>query len=150
MGWAVIKTIIQPFLAKFYETVIITMAVFLLVVILFLGFKTWQADHYKTKFEGAEAGYQVELAKEKQKHINDLVRIQAEQITALGDIQDAVNAAGINFETMRIEYSKFTEQVNRELQAVIADPSYLSMCFNNDGVQLANKAKNSSANAKPP
>lgn len=123
---------------------------FSLAVVLFAGFKTWQADHYKTKFESAEAGYQVKLSEEKQQHINDLAKIQAEQIKALGDVQNAVNAAGINFETMRIEYSKFTEQINRELQTVIADPSYLSMCFNANGVQLANKAKNDSGNAKPP
>lgn len=140
----------QAFLAKFYEAVIITLTAFLLAVVLFAGFKTWQADHYKTKFEGAEAGYQVELSEEKQKHINALTEIQTEKIRALGDVQNAVNAAGINFETMRIEYSKFTEQINRELPAVIADPSYLSMCFNANGVQLANKAKNGGGNAKSP
>lgn len=145
-----IKTTIQTFLAKFYEAVIVILAAFSLAVVLFAGFKTWQADHYKTKFEGAEAAYQVKLSEEKQQHINDLAKIQAEQIKALGDVQNAVNAAGINFETMRIEYSKFTEQINRELQTVIADPSYLSMCFNANGVQLANKAKNDSGNAKPP
>lgn len=140
----------QAFLAKFYETVIIAMAVFLLAVVLFACFKTWQADHYKTKFEGADAKHQLALNEVKQKHIEDLAFIQSEQIRALGGIQDAVNAAGINFETMRIEYSKFTEQINRELQTVITDPSYLSMCFNNDGVQLANRAKNTGGNAKPP
>lgn len=145
-----IKTTIQTFLAKFYEAVIVILAAFSLAVVLFAGFKTWQADHYKTKFEGAEAGYQVKLSEEKQQHINDLAKIQAEQIKAMGDIQNAVNAAGINFETMRIEYSKFTEQINRELQTVIADPSYRNNCFNANGVQLANKAKNDSGNAKPP
>lgn len=141
---------LQAFIAKFYEAVIITLTAFLLAAVFFALFKTWQADHYKTKFEGAEAGYQVDLAKEKQKHIDDLAAIQAEQIRALGDVQNAVNAAGINFETMRIEYSKFTEQINRELPAVIANPSYRNNCFNADGLRLANQAKNGSGNAKPP
>lgn len=73
-----IKTTIQTFLAKFYLAVIVILTVFLLSAVLFAGFKTWQADHYKTKFEGAEAGYQVKLSEEKQQHINDLSAIQAE------------------------------------------------------------------------
>ena len=133
----------KAFIAKFYETVIIVMAVFLLAAL------TWGA-YYKFKFDAAEPKFQLELSKVKQKHIDDLEEIQRVQMETLSDIQISINAAGINYETMRIEHEKVTEALNRKLQTVIADTLYQSICFNAGGVQLANEAKNGSGSAKPP
>ncbi|HCM30837.1 MAG TPA: hypothetical protein DIC32_03690 [Acinetobacter radioresistens] len=134
---------IKAFIAKFYETVIIFLAVFLLVALIWGGY-------YKYQFNTVEPKFQLELAQEKQKHIDDLKEIQRIQIEALSDIQISINAAGINYETMRIEHEKVTEALNRKLQTVIADTLYQSICFNAGGVQLANEAKNGSGSAKPP
>ncbi len=51
--------------------------------------------------------------------------------------------------TFRIEHEKFTETINSKLQAVVNDALYKSICFNADGLQLVNEAKNGSGNAKP-
>ena len=134
---------IKAFIAKFYEAVIIILTAFLLVALIWGGY-------YKYQFNTAEPKFQLELAQEKQKHVDDLKEIQRIQIEALSDIQISINAAGINYETMRIEHEKVTEALNRKLQTVIADTLYQSICFNAGGVQLANEAKNGSGSAKPP
>jgi hypothetical protein len=134
---------IKAFIAKFYEAVIIILTAFLLVALIWGGY-------YKYQFNTVEPKFQLELAQEKQKHIDDLKEIQRIQIEALSDIQISINAAGINYETMRIEHEKVTEALNRKLQTVIADTLYQSICFNAGGVQLANEAKNGSGSAKPP
>lgn len=141
---------LQAFIAKFYEAVIIVLTAFLLIALLWGGFKTWQASHYKTKFENADAKHQLALNKEKQKHIDDLAEIQRKQNESMQDILNAVNAAGINYETFRIEHEKVTETINNKLQTVVTDALYKSICFNAGGVQLANEAKNGSGSAKPP
>ena len=134
---------IKAFIAKFYEAVIIILTAFLLVALIWGGY-------YKYQFNTAEPKFRLELAQEKQKQIDDLKEIQRIQIEALSDIQISINAAGINYETMRIEHEKVTEALNRKLQTVIADTLYQSICFNAGGVQLANEAKNGSGSAKPP
>lgn len=134
---------IKAFIAKFYEAVIIILTAFLLVALIWGGY-------YKYQFNTVEPKFQLELAQEKQKHIDDLKEIQRIQIEALSDIQISINAAGINYETFRIEHEKVTEALNRKLQTVIADTLYQSICFNAGGVQLANEAKNGSGSAKPP
>lgn len=144
------KELIQAFIAKFYEAIIITLMVFLFLALCWGGFKTWQSNHWKGKFEGVDTKYQLELNEVKQKHIDDLAKIQREQNESMQKILTVVNAAGINHETFRIEHEKFTETLNRELQTVINDPSYRNNCFNANGVRLANEAKNNSGNANPP
>lgn len=134
---------IKALIAKFHEAVIIILTAFLLVALIWGGY-------YKYQFNTVEPKFQLELAQEKQKHIDDLKEIQRIQIETLSDIQISINAAGINYETMRIEHEKVTEALNRKLQTVIADTLYQSICFNAGGVQLANEAKNGSGSAKPP
>ena len=134
---------IKALIAKFHEAVIIILTAFLLVALIWGGY-------YKYQFNTVEPKFQLELAQEKQKHIDDLKEIQRIQIEALSDIQISINAAGINYETMRIEHEKVTEALNRKLQTVITDTFYQSICFNAAGVQLANEAKNSGGSTKPP
>lgn len=134
---------IKAFISKFYETVIIVMAVFLLAALVWGGY-------YKFKFDAAEPKFQLELSKVKQEHIDALTEIQRKQNESMQDVLIAVNAAGMNYETMRIEHEKVTETLNRKLQTVITDALYKSICFNASGVQLANEAKNGGGSAKPP
>lgn len=55
----------QAFLAKFYETVIITMAVFLLLAITALGVQSWRVNHFKSEFTLLDAKYKTEVAEAK-------------------------------------------------------------------------------------
>ncbi|WP_312317217.1 hypothetical protein [Acinetobacter variabilis] len=144
------KDLIQGIVTKFYEAIIITLIVFLFLALCWGGFKTWQSSHYKTKFENADAKHQLALNEEKQKHIDDLAEIQRMQNESMQDILVAVNAAGMNYETFRIEHEKATETINNKLQTVVNDALYKSICFNAGGVHLANEAKNGSGSAKPP
>lgn len=52
----------QAFLAKFYETVIITLAVFLLLTITALGIQSWRVNHFESEFTLLDAKYKTEVA----------------------------------------------------------------------------------------
>ena len=55
----------QALLAKFYETVIITLVVFLLLAITALGIQSWRANHFKSEFTLLDAKYKTEVAEAK-------------------------------------------------------------------------------------
>ncbi|WP_353161965.1 hypothetical protein [Acinetobacter guillouiae] len=55
----------QAFLAKFYETVIITLAVFLLLAISALGVQSWRVNHFKSEYGLLNAKYKTEVAEAK-------------------------------------------------------------------------------------
>ncbi|WEE41019.1 hypothetical protein [Acinetobacter sp. TAC-1] len=69
----------QAFLAKFYETVIIAMAVFLLLVITALGIQSWRVNHFKSEFTLLDAKYKTDVAEAK---------ALAEQAKALAAIKE--------------------------------------------------------------
>lgn len=52
----------QVFLAKFYETVIIILAVFLLLAISALGVQSWRVNHFKSEYALLNAKYKTEVA----------------------------------------------------------------------------------------
>ena len=56
---------IQSFLAKFYETVIIAMAVFLLLAITVIGIQSWRVNHFKSEYTLLNAKYKTEVAEAK-------------------------------------------------------------------------------------
>ncbi|MFW1954336.1 hypothetical protein ACG91D_01870 [Acinetobacter guillouiae] len=55
----------QAFLAKFYETVIIVLAVFLLLAITALGIQSWRVNHFKSEYTLLNAKYKTEAAEAK-------------------------------------------------------------------------------------
>ncbi len=55
----------QAFLAKFYETVIIVLAVFLFLAISALGVQSWRVNHFKSEFTLLNAKYKTEVAEAK-------------------------------------------------------------------------------------
>ena len=55
----------QAFLAKFYETVIIVLAVFLLLAITALGVQSWRVNHFKSEYTLLDAKYKTEVAEAK-------------------------------------------------------------------------------------
>ncbi|WP_224963667.1 hypothetical protein [Acinetobacter guillouiae] len=52
----------QAFLAKFYETVIITIAVFLLLTVSVLGIQSLRVNHFKSEYTLLNAKYKTEIA----------------------------------------------------------------------------------------
>ncbi|MEC8124827.1 MAG: hypothetical protein VX125_13450 [Pseudomonadota bacterium] len=55
----------QAFLAKFYETVIIVLAVFLLLAITTAGVQSWRVNHFKNEYTLLNAKYKTEVAESK-------------------------------------------------------------------------------------
>lgn len=55
----------QAFLAKFYETVIIVLAVFLFLAISALGVQSWRVNHFKSEYTLLNSKYKTEVAEAK-------------------------------------------------------------------------------------
>ncbi|MFW1853100.1 hypothetical protein ACG9XR_21365 [Acinetobacter guillouiae] len=55
----------QAFLAKFYETVIIVMAVFLLLAVSAFGIQSWRVNNFKSEYTLLNAKYKTEVAEAK-------------------------------------------------------------------------------------
>ncbi|WP_287909358.1 hypothetical protein [Acinetobacter sp.] len=55
----------QAFLAKFYETVIIVLAVFLFLAITTAGVQSWRLNHFKSEYTLLNAKYKTEVAEAK-------------------------------------------------------------------------------------
>lgn len=54
---------LQAFIAKFYEAVIIAMAAFLLLALIGFGVQTWRASTWQKHYDTLDAKYQTDLAK---------------------------------------------------------------------------------------
>ncbi|WP_180110514.1 hypothetical protein [Acinetobacter sp. YH12098] len=57
------KDLVQAFIAKFYEAVIIVMAVFLLLSLVGLGIQSWRVSALKDDYALLESKYQTDVAK---------------------------------------------------------------------------------------
>lgn len=85
-----------------------------------------------------------------QKHAVTMAALQQKQAVALGEVTYSVNRLSEQFESHRYSEALKTEQYQYELQKIIKDSVYDLMCFNNAGMQLANKAASNAGRAATP
>lgn len=137
----------QAFLAKFYEVVIVAMAVFLLLALIGLGVQSWRATHYKTKFENADLKCNQEKA-----DIHTDYKAQADKAAkdyqeALAKQQSTINQLSSDYESEKAKYKVKVETVTREVQKIVERPVYNNVCSDDSGLQSINsliKSRNSS------
>ena len=130
--------LIQTFLAKFYQAVIITMAVFLLLSWLGLGVQTWRASHWQTKYQKADAECNAKILK-----------LKEDQLVKLQDKQNEINKVSSDYEAEKSKQRVQVETVTREVQKIVERPVYLNSCFDDDGMQQLNSLI-ASGTSKPP
>lgn len=127
--------LIQAFIAKFYQAVIITMAVFLLLALIGFGVQTWRAGHWKEKAQAAESDCNAKILK-----------LKEDQLTELQKKQNEINKVSADYEAEKSKQRVQVETVTREVQKIVERPVYLNSCFDDDGMQqlnslIANSAK---------
>ena len=119
--------LIQAFIAKFYQAVIITMAVFLLLSFIGSGVQTWRVEHWKEKAQSAKSDCNAKILK-----------LKEDQIAELQKKQNEINKVSSDYEAEKSKQKVRVETVTRELQTVIERPVYLNACFDDDGMQQLN------------
>lgn len=119
--------LIQAFLAKFYQTVIIVMAVFLLLSFIGLGVQTWRAGYWKEKSQSAESDCNAKILK-----------IEQDAQKALLDKQNEINKVSADYEAEKSKQRVQVETVTSEVQKIVERPVYSNFCFDDDGLSKLN------------
>lgn len=128
----------QAFLAKFYEAVIVAMAVFLLLALIGLGVQSWRATHYKTQLENAELNCNQEKADIHTDYQAKTIKAAKDYQEALAKQQSTINQLSSDYESKKAKYKVKVETVTREVQKIIDRPVYQQHCFDADGVSAIN------------
>lgn len=119
--------LIQAFIAKFYQAVIITMTVFLLLSFVGLGVQTWRVEHWKEKTQSAESACNAKILK-----------LKEDQFTELQKKQNEINKVSSDYEVEKSKQKVRVETVTREVQKIIDRPVYSNVCIDDDGLQQLN------------
>lgn len=130
--------LIQAFLAKFYQTVIIVMAVFLLLSFVGLGVQTWRVNYWETKAQKAKSDCYDKIQELETKRIKDLQ-----------DKQNEINKVSADYEAKKSKQRVQVETVTSEVQKIVERPVYSNFCFDDDGLSKLNSLIASGA-SKPP
>lgn len=122
-------TIIQAFIAKFYQAVIIILTAFLLVLLVGFGVQTWRVSHWKTQSENADA-----------KCTTQIQKIELAQQTALKQANDKANQASADYEQLKATQQVKIQTVRDTVQKIVERPVYRNVCLDSDGLQQLGKA----------
>lgn len=112
------KDLITGFITKFYEAVIIFLAVFLLLALIGFGVQTWRVNHWESKAQNAKTDC-----------YNKISEMLQEQQKALAEKQNIINQVSADYEKAKSEQRVQVETVTREVQKIIECPVYLNSCF---------------------
>lgn len=138
MGWSVIKTTIQTFLAKFYEAVIICLAAFLLLALIGFGVQTWRVSHWQGKFNGADA--------QCVKRIN---RVNDAYHAALDNWRAKVFIVENELEAERNNIKIQFRDIKHETQKIISSTAYRDCKLDDAGMSNAESARIAANTRKP-
>ena len=128
----------QTFLAKFYESVIIFLAAFLLLVLIGLGVQSLRVAHYKTQLENAELKCNQEKA-DIHTDYKDQADIAAQQYQkALAQQQSTINQLSSDYETEKAKYKVKVETVTKFVDKIVERDVYRNVCSDDDGLQSIN------------
>lgn len=121
--------LIQAFIAKFYQAVIITMAVFLLLSLLALSIQSWRTNHWKAKFEDSDTECVKRINKVNNAYQSALDAWKAKVFIIENELEAERNNIKIEFRDIR-----------HETQKIITDRIYNDCKLTNDGLRVIQKA----------
>lgn len=119
--------VFQEILAKFYQAIIVALAVILLFSLSFGGFFYFKSAHYQGKYEKSEQVYKEAKA--------DLER---KQFIALNEKQVKINKLSQDYENEKSKYKIKVETVTKQVQKIVERPIYRNVCIDADGLQSIN------------
>ena len=121
---------IKAFIAKFYETVILIMAVFLLLTLTGLGVQTWRVSHWQTKYQGADA-----------ECVERINKVNTAYQTAIDAWRATVFIVENELEAERNNIKIQFRDIKYETQKVITERIYSDCKLNDAGMSVAESAR---------
>ncbi|EOR06454.1 hypothetical protein [Acinetobacter tandoii] len=137
----------QAFLAKFYEAVIVAMAVFLLLTLIGLGVQSWRATHYKTQLDNAELKCNQQKTDIHADYQAKAVKAAKDYQEALAKQQSTINQLSSDYESEKAKYKVKVETVTKFVDKIVERDVYRNVCSDDDGLQSINsliKSRNTS------
>ena len=121
---------IKAFIAKFYETVILIMAVFLLLTLSGLGVQTWRANHWEAKYQGADA-----------ECVERINKVNTAYQTAIDAWRSTVFIVENELEAERNNIKIQFRDIKYETQKVATERIYTDCKLNDAGMSVAESAR---------
>ena len=118
---------LQAFIAKFYEAVIIALTAFLLLAVVGFGVQTWRVNHWESKAQNA-----------KNDCYDKILEINQEHQKSLTEKQNTINQVSADYEKSKSEQRVQVETVTKEVQKIVERPVYINECFDDDGLSELN------------
>lgn len=122
--------LIQAFIAKFYQAVIIVMAVFLLLSFVGLGVQTWRVNHWKDKAENADA-----------ECVERINKVNTAYQTAIDAWRATVFIVENNLEAERNNIKIQFRDIKHETQKVTTERIYSDCKLDDAGMSVAESAR---------
>jgi ABC-type glycerol-3-phosphate transport system substrate-binding protein len=132
------KIIIQEFIAKFYQLIILILLAIILVLSIFGGIQTWRASYYKTLNENAEVKCNTEKAKIHAEYKEQADKEAKAYQEALAKQQTTINKLSSDYETEKAKYKVKVETVTQYVDKIIERDVYRNVCIDDDGMQSIN------------
>lgn len=130
---------LQTFLAKFYEAVIIALTAFLLLALIGLGVQTWRASHWKETFAAADVACIDRINKVNQAYQGALDAWKSKVLI----VEDELEAERNN---IKVEF----RDIKHETQKVITQRIYTDCKLTDDGMSIAEAARVAANSRQPP
>ncbi|WP_347461010.1 hypothetical protein ABEF79_06125 [Acinetobacter sp. ANC 7454] len=130
---------LQAFIAKFYEAVIIFLAAFLLLVLIGFGVQTWRANHWKEKFSGADAACVERINKVNQAYQDALDSWKAKVFIVENELEAERNNIKTQF-----------RDIKHETEKVITERIYTECKLDDVGMRIAEAARIAANTSQPP
>lgn len=121
---------LQTFIAKFYEAVIIVLTAFLLLVLIGFGVQTWRASHWKAKFNSADAACVDRINKVNGAYQSAIDAWRAKVFIVENELESERNNIKVEF-----------RDIKHETQKVITNTIYSDCKLDDAGMSVAESAR---------
>lgn len=124
-----IKSLLNEFLKKFYQVIIVTLVCFNLSLIALSVIQTIRLNSALHDLEVIESKHLAEKEKEKSEYLESLMEKQGE-----------INAISSEYEALKHEQSEKQRVIYKNVEKIIDRPVYRNVCLDDDGLSEINSA----------
>lgn len=125
------KILLDEFLKKFYQVIIVVLVCFSLSLMALSVIQTIRLNSAIHELEVIESKHLAEKEKEKSDYLESLMEKQGE-----------INAISSEYEALRQEQSEKQRVIYKTVEKIVDRPIYRNVCLDDDGLSEINKAVN--------
>lgn len=123
------KILLDEFLKKFYQVIIVVLVCFALSLIALSVIQTVRLNSALHKLEVIDSKHLAEKEKEKSEYLADLMEKQGE-----------INAISSEYEALKQEQAEKQRVIYKTVEKIVDRPIYRNVCIDDDGLSEINSA----------